>query len=162
MKLIPLTQGKFAQIDDEDYDRISKWKWYALKHGTVWYAKRCSAKYEGRNFSPVYMHREIMGCKKGDKKVIDHKDRNGLNCQKNNLRFCNQSQNISNRTSRVGSSSKYLGVYFDKRNKTWVAQTKVNRKSTYLGSSKNEDDAAKIYDKTAAALYGEFANLNFK
>jgi hypothetical protein len=105
MKEIPLTQGYVALVDDEDYGRVSLYKWYAHKDPSsdpnrpLIYAQRSSRRPDGKRFT-LLMHRFILGDSGPD---IDHWDRNGLNNQRGNLRACNQSQNNAN--GRMGKHS---------------------------------------------------------
>ena len=149
---IPLTRGKFALVDAEDYYQLSKFQWYAKYSGSTFYAARNHA---GKS---VKMHREILASP--DHLLVDHIDRNGLNNRKSNLRFCTSSQNLCNTVSIRGSSSRYKGVCWHKREKQWVASIQFNKKSYYLGDFDNEIDAAKAYDKKAKVLHGQFACLN--
>lgn len=152
MMRIKLTQGKFALIDDEDYSKVVAHKWFLKKHGTVSYAI---------SKTRVRMHRLILGLT-NPKIIIDHRDRNGLNNQRRNLRICTQGENVRNTSSRIGSTSRYLGVYFDRGrcNKKWVAAIASNHVRTFIGSFAKEVDAAKAYNKYAISIHGEFANLN--
>ena len=149
---IPLTRGKFALVDADDYYRLSKFQWYAKYSGSTFYAVR---NHSGKS---VKMHREIMGGP--GHLLVDHIDRNGLNNRRSNLRFCTSSQNLCNTVSIRGSSSRYKGVCWHKREKQWVASIQFKKKSYYLGDFDNEIDAAKAYDKKAKVLHGEFACLN--
>ena len=152
-------RGKYvALVDDEDYEYLSQWKWHAVKDRSCFYAR---AWIKGKLFS---MHRLIMNTPVGS--VCDHKDFNGLNCQKYNMRNCNHSQNGMNKKPR--GKSKYLGVYFfiDRKYsniyKYIRSQIKVDGIIYYLGTSKTEEQAAKRYDMAAKYYHGKFANLNFK
>ena len=161
MKEIKLKNGGITLVDDEDYELVSQFKWLN------------SLGYAIRTKGAIPMHRFLMNAKKGQ--MIDHKDRDKLNNQKGNLRFCTNSENQKNKKPR--GTSKYLGVFFQK-NKikyitkkygertsvcySWVAVITVNGKRIYLGRFKNEIEAAKIYDKEARKHHKEFANLNFK
>ncbi len=168
MKLIPLTQGQFAMVDDEDYDYLMQWKWHASKQKTEnYYAIRSEQLHEyiGRKQGKVYIHREVM--KILDKKTfIDHEDRNGLNCQKSNLRICTTSQNQMNKLSKKNSTSKYKGVSHQKVKKWqyWQCYIMHENKHTYLGTfpytHHGEIQAALAYNKAAIKYHGEFANLN--
>lgn len=157
MKLIPLTQSKFAKVDDEDYDFLMQWKWYASRKHTCYYAGR----WEGSraNQQRFAMHRVLM--KLIDKKLfVDHIDRDGLNNQKSNLRIATASQNMANRKSKTGSSSRFLGVSWKKANRNWCASIGKDNNHYHLGNFDSEEEAALAYNKKAIELHGEFANLN--
>lgn len=157
MKKIPLTQGKFALVDDEDFEYLNQWKWFAHKRGSGYYATR---KEKNKQIS---MHRQIMSV--NDISVlIDHRDRNSLNNQRNNLRTASRSQNNANTISRKNSYSKYLGVSLFRKTKAgkgkWRASIGKDKKIYHLGYFKTEQQAAIAYNKKALELHGEFANLN--
>ncbi len=159
MKLIPLTQGKFAQVDDEDFEELNKYKWFAFQDGHNCYARRNVYLPNGKR-SNVSMHREIMKCKRNDGILIDHEDRHGLNCQKYNLRKSTKAQNNSNRRSSKNGTSKYLGVHLCKESSKWKATIKSNKKVITIGRFFSESEAAIAYNKKAKELHGEYANLN--
>ena len=152
---LALTRGQFALVDEEDFDWLSAWYWTALiRPGRSPYAFR---KVNGK---PVYLHRFIMG--DPPEMDVDHKDGNGLNCRRDNLRVCTHARNQQNysKCSTVTSSS-FKGVTWDKNRRKWMARIKVNRKFSNLGRFENEQDAACAYDEAANQLFGEFARLNF-
>jgi hypothetical protein len=152
-KLIPLSRGKVAIVDAEDYPGLSKHKWYANRAKRTCYAR---GTIEGRH---VRMHRQILTAPRG--LVVDHINRNGLDNRKSNLRICTHFQNQQNRRPALNCRSKYKGVRWSKRDKKFRAGIMHNKKSYYLGMFENEIDAAKAYDKKAKELFGEFAYLNF-
>ncbi len=164
MKHISLTQGRFAIIDDEDYDIIVCLRWHAHKitNGHRIYGFRavhsCHCPFTKKNHL-IYMHRLIMQCPTG--KEVDHVDHDPLNNQKANLRICTHAENVANGTSRRGSSSKYKGVSWLKARKKWTAQIGLNNKVVHLGCFTDEVDAATAYDKVATEQFGEFARTNF-
>lgn len=140
-------------IDDSDFDLVRK-------HNAKWYF------YEGyamcRSYvtrEKIVMHRLIMSAQKGQQ--IDHINRNRLDNRKENLRFCNQSQNMANIIKKNNSSSKYKGVYYSKANSKWLVQIKCKGVSYYFGYHENEIQAALIADIHFKKLNGEFAVLNF-
>lgn len=173
MKLIALTRGKFAQVDDEDYEWLNQWKWYAQKAENTYYARRaiCISKGKCKN---IKMHRLIMNTSRDE--LVDHRDHNGLNCQRSNLRNCTDTQNNRNRkVTKSKFTSDYLGVsvlvnsYISKTGivrKYYIASMSINKKSKHLGTfpftPEGEIEAAKCYDNAAKELYSEFVNLNFE
>ena len=156
MKRIPLTQGQFALIDDEDYEELAKHKWYAAEnHYGGFRATREAAN------RTTYMHREILGIGYGNKLQVDHRNHNTLDNRRANLRLCNNRDNSRNRKSHKNSSSKYKGVTWCKRTRKWATQIKLREGNRFLGYFASEIVAAKAYDRKAKELFGEFANLNF-
>ena len=158
MKLIPLTQGKFAMVDDRDFECISKFKWFAHKRENTFYAER-HVTINGRDIIQK-MHQFIMG-DNPLKMDIDHRDGDGLNNQRSNLRFCSRSENSMNRRSQRNSSSIYKGVGWHKGCKKWMAYIQVDGVLVHLGYFIIEEDAARSYDVMCIKHHGEFARPNF-
>jgi hypothetical protein len=150
VRRIPLGDGLFATVDADDYVMVSKYKWYAKRHGATIYA---TCLREGR---VVYMHRMIMGARRGT--IVDHIDGNGLNNRRCNLRVCTHQQNRANRGS-CGGSSRFVGVYWN--GKRWQAGMRCRGKYYYLGVFDDQVEAAKARDRKAFELHGEYAYLNF-
>lgn len=158
MRIIPLTKGKFAIIDDEDYNLISIYKW-SVTGKQERYARTAInvGKYKERG---ILMHRMILGLDHTDKRQVDHINGNGLDNRKYNLRLCSNMENTRNAKRRGGLSS-YKGVFWHKAAGKWMSQIKVDYKSIYLGLYVTEEDAARAYDAAASKHFGEFARLNF-
>lgn len=152
---IKLTQGKYAIVDERDYDWLSQKRWYAWWSGGHWYVRRC-----GDNGTKIFMHRQILNAQKGE--VIDHINNNGLDNRRKNIRKCTWQQNAMNMKPHKDSSSKYKGVFWHKKGKKWSAQIRVNGHRNHLGLFVKEIDAAIAYDNAAKENYGEYAWLNFK
>lgn len=165
MKFIKL-RGKYGEIvdnwavvDDEDYEKVSKYKWYASKESKSFYA---TVHYDkpGEKRKLLKMHRLIMNIQ--DSKVfVDHKDRNGLNNQKDNLRTCNVSENASNKLTEGGKYSKYKGVGCDTiKGKVYWKASVIKYGKVYRVRCKTEKLAAIKYNELALKHHGEFACLN--
>src|SRR6202453_5284952 len=169
IKLIPLSQrnfkGKYAIVDAEDYEMLMQWAWQYSSHG---YAVR--GVYLGRDkvtgkksYKTRFMHQEITG--NFPPLMTDHRDENRLNNTKANLRQATHRENKRNvGKMRPIRSSIYKGVSLSRRkNKTkpWKAYIKVDGKLIWLGYSRDEIGAAKMYDEAAKKYHGEFARLNF-
>lgn len=168
MITIKLRKGLEAWVDDEDKDLIAPYNWYAIKMRNTHYVRATIPKSmlkEGqKQGTKVYLHRLVMGEPKD--LMVDHIDRNGLNCQKENLRIVTNAENQLNRES-AGGSSKYKGVYAARNGWTMEINTgKVmksgNVKIITITGFHTEEGAAKKYDKLAKKYHGEFARLNFK
>ena len=160
MKLIPLTRGQFAMVDDADYQFLMQWKWYAAKRPNgQWYAVRKApmTNYvkgrDGRKL--IYMHALLCACS-SDRPIPDHKDWNGLNNQRDNLRPVTHSQNSQAR-HRGSGISRYKGVSWSKRYLKWTATIYTNGKNVRIGLFKDECDAATAYNFAAEAAFGDFA-----
>ncbi|KKL21312.1 hypothetical protein LCGC14_2446720 [marine sediment metagenome] len=159
MKKIPLTQGYFALVDDEDYEWLSKHKWRVYRDKTNCYAfTKIRIGYK-EHIQPR-MHRLIMNPTVTEQ--IDHIDGNGLNNRKSNLRICNGQQNQQNRRPTRKASSQYKGVAWHKRSKKWIARITVDKKIIHLGYFNDEESAARVYDKAAKKYFGEFARINLE
>lgn len=159
MKQISLSQGKFALVDDSDYKWLNQWKWSLLRrrHQHKYYAVRGD-----KNNKIIYMHREILGLKRGREVQADHINNNGIDNRRVNLRKCTHKENQRNQPKNVTNTSGYKGVTWYKAGGKWHAQIKVNRTKYHLGYFFCLIKAAKAYDRAARKYHGDFANLNFK
>jgi hypothetical protein len=157
---IPLTRGKSAIVDPDDYYRLCNDKWFATKNGATFYAKRHTRKKDNSKHSSICMHRIIMNAP--DHLVVDHINYNGLDNRKANLRLATRRQNSIHviRTMKPGSS-KFKGVSRHTGKNKWGAQITSHGKTTFLGYFEDEIEAAKVYDEAAKKFHGEFAALNF-
>jgi hypothetical protein len=155
---IDLGEGHVAVIDDEDAPLVVGFKWYPMKtkEGNV-YAAGWKHMPPGRFF--VHLHRLIANAQPGE--LIDHVDRNTLNCRRSNLRRATRQQNSHNAGPyRKQTTSKYKGVFLCRRSGRFRARIVHNGTRIYLGLFDNEEDAARAYNEKARELFGEFAYLN--
>jgi len=163
---IPLTQGQYAIVDPEDYERLVRLRWRATKSRNTYYAIRSITVSGKRSFEMI--HRVIM--KAELKKIpyhlrkevlIDHINHNGLDNRKANLRLATRAQNSRNRRPVGRGSSKYKGVMCRKSDGLFIAEIRAGRQKIYLGCFRSEKEAAKAYDEAAKKYHGEFASVNF-
>lgn len=152
MKIIPLTQDKVAYVDDKDFERVSRHKWHAIERRYLWYA---STMIEGRT---VLLHRFILNAP--DDKGVDHRNGNGLENRRFNIRLCTSRQNLQNQHSTKKGTSNYKGVHLHRQTNKWIARIRVDGKLKYLGCFVFEHDAALTYNVAAKKYFGEFARLN--
>jgi len=161
-KLIPLTQDKYAIVDAEDYEQLRQYKWYAKKGYSTYYAGRGVRVYEDGRYEGVkqkLMHRLITNAPAG--MLVDHRNHNGLDNRRENMRVCTREQNSHNQRPYRGSSCGYKGVTLHKRDGVFEVNIRYKGNLNYIGRFKDADDAARAYDKKAKELFGEFAYLNF-
>lgn len=156
---VPLTQGQFALVDEEDYERVVaiNWQYTKTQNQRPAYASTRIYRINGTNTSKaIAMHRFIMHEPEYE---VDHINMNGLDNRKCNLRLATKSQQRINQYKQQGTTSKYRGVC-RARNK-WVAGIKVNGSRYRLGTFDSEEEAARKYDEKARLLYGKFGRFNF-
>lgn len=154
--LIPLTRGKFALIDAADFDLIRGYKWYCDVSQAGKHYARCGFWQEGKVKS-LRMHRLILGVP--TETEVDHRNGDGLDNRRRNLRVATTSDNNCNRVSGRRKSP-YRGLYLNRHGK-WTARCKKNgltRKSASFGCP---EDAARAYDQMAREMHGAFAFINF-
>ncbi len=156
IRYIPLTQGKYAIVDAADYKWLSQWKWCAVRSGNCWYA------YRKRRRKTIRMHQVLMNPPDG--MIVDHINGNGLDNRRVNLRICTRRENAWNHGRRKpeNASSQFIGVFRDKRapGKCHVRVTRDGQ-ATKLGPFDDEIEAARVRDRIARELHGDFAWLNF-
>jgi len=161
MAEIILSDGLITLVDDLDLPLLQEYTWHSMTGSSIstHYAVRHIKK--ERKSIAILMHREILGLQKGG--FCDHINGNGLDNRRENLRQATHSQNMRNsRKNKQETSSKYKGVYREKRDKRWRANITVDGKKIKLGSFHIEKDAAIAYDKAAKYYFEEFANFNFE
>lgn len=161
MKKIPLPNGQFALVDDEDYDMLMKFKWSVTKpgHRRTVYARTNVKGADGKYFTES-MHRMVLGLKKYDGKVVDHINGNGLDNRKSNLRVCEVRNNAANVKTPRNNTSGYKGVHFRKDRSVWIAEIRVNWKLHTVAYTRCKHFAARKYNEKALEYFGEFAWLN--
>lgn len=158
MKVIKLTKGKVALVDDEDYSTLNKYNWHAQSIGNTFYARRTITITKGVKRCSS-MHREILSLKGDATCDVDHINHDGLDNQRKNLRVCNRTDNMGNCKPHEGR--KYKGVHLYKRINRYSAQLCYQGVRYFLGYYDTAEQAAKTYDEKAKELFGEFAYLNF-
>jgi hypothetical protein len=163
VKTIPLhgknAKGRVALIDDGDYDLVRSRRWTVIERPQP--NGRMDGPYAITHFSRdgrrtgVYMHALITGWPK-----TDHRNGDGLDNQRYNLRPATTAQNNHNQRPRIGTSSRFKGVTWHKKVAKWQATIKLNQRCVYLGVYTSEEEAALAYNAAALEAYGEYAYLN--
>jgi len=153
MKKIKLTKGKYTLVDDRDFEWLNQWKW--LCQGTQWggeyAARRTKNKY-------ILMHRLILGVKEGE--YVDHKNGDGLDNRRYNLRNCTNAENGRNRKGlNKNNTSGFRGITRYKRTDKWLVQIMVNRKGISLGHFATKAEANKVAKLARKKYFGEFAGI---
>jgi hypothetical protein len=159
MKTVPLggekAAGRLARVDDGDYELVMQYRWNVREQkgptGTVWGAW-AKAKVPGGQGAEIYMHTLLTGWPR-----VDHRNGDGLDNQRSNLRPASAAQNRHNQRPHGQHSSRFKGVGWNKRKRKWVAQIKVNGKNRHLGYFAREEDAARAYTEASLAIQGEYA-----
>lgn len=143
-------------LDLEDYGKILKYSWHIKKGGNTFYAAT-NIKISENKRKTLLMHTLITGYK-----IVDHKNGNGCDNRKNNLREVNKGENNRNaKTRKDKTTSKYKGVVFMKDREKWRARiNSENNKRIVVGQFNSEIEAAKAYNEAAKKYYGNFAKLN--
>lgn len=157
-KRIPLTQGKFSIVDDEDYEFLMQWKWHINSNGYA--VRRPYIKGSGRDKQKcltIRMHRLLGNTPDG--LDTDHINGDRLDNRKSNIRICTRSQNLVNKKIKKKFSSIYRGVNLHKSGK-WLSKIHFNRRFKYLGYFDTQEEAALAYNSAAKIIHGEYAVLN--
>lgn len=141
-------------FDDADFELLMQYKWTLIKPANTIY---CQTRNDGKG-KMKYMHRIIMNPR--DYEIIDHKDHNGLNNQRSNLRICNHQQNNCNSRLPTTNKTGFRGVSYRKDKDAYVVTISFNNKTRYIGFFKDINKAAAAWNRAATNLHGEFATLN--
>lgn len=150
---LPLTKGYVAIIDADDADRVGRFCWTASVEKHTIYAMRKD--YSDGHCRTLKLHRFIIAAPLGIH--VDHRNRNGLDNRKENLRFATKSQNMANRVNSRPPASGFRGVTFDSNKKRWTATIAADGKTYRLGHFRHAEDAADAYRRAQMSLHGEFA-----
>lgn len=157
---IYLTRGMVALVSECDYPLVSKHKWaFQAKNAQIedtGYASRFVPLGNGKRLK-VYLHREIVQPPPG--KIAEHKNGDGLDCRRSNLRLANHIQNRANRAYEPGLSG-FIGVSRSGMSR-WRAKMEVDQKTVHLGTYATKEEAAQAYDRAVIERHGVFAVLNF-
>ncbi len=155
MALIPLTKGVFAEVDDDDVPVLRRHRWQVVK-ARISRSPYAMTRIDGKT---VYMHRLLLAAPSGTQ--VDHKDLDGLNNTRANLRLATRSDQKGNSQIPTSNTSGFKGVYRDTKGNRWRAQIHVGGTTRRLGSHRTPESAAHSYDEAARLLFGDFARLNF-
>lgn len=153
IKHIQLTKGNQCAVNTQDFD-LNEFKWSSQLNGGNNYAIRNGSIQMHRIIMSRILDRELLPSER-----VDHKDGNGLNNRRNNLRLATHTQNMQNRKKHKNNTTGYKGVF--KNGKKYIARIRVNGKLLSCGTYETPELAARAYDNAALIHFGEFARLNF-
>jgi hypothetical protein len=148
--------GEVILVDEQDYDELIKYSWHIKANTNTSYAVR-NKTINGKR-TKVYMHRSILQAKDGQ--VVDHRNGDGLDNRRTNIRLCTREQNNRSVSKRRTNTSGYKGVTWHGQRKKWQAYIKFNGIKKSLGLYINKHVAAQAYNVAAKNYHGEFAILN--
>jgi hypothetical protein len=165
---IYLGENIWTLVSPSDYHKLSNYNWYIAGNGKNFYAfrniKLAPGKSKMQGIHRMIMHDQlsIKNSKFKTKLVVDHINNDPLDNRRSNLRLATHAQNARNRKiDKSKTSSRYVGVYFEKATGRWTSKIRIKGKRLWLGRFDKEIDAAKAYDAAAKKYHGEFAKLNF-
>jgi len=144
MAEIRLSCGKYAIVDEDDFEYINQWKWYVSNKG---YAVR-----KPRSIRPktIFMHRIINNTPDGYQ--TDHINRDKLDNRKSNLRTLNNQRNHFNMPILKNNKSGVTGVSWSKERNKWFTSIVFNGKMIALGRYSSFEEAV-IIRKDAERKY---------
>lgn len=143
-------------VDTIDYPLVKDYRWHVLKVDYLLYGASTVRKPNGKQ-GALLLHCVLLP----DSEDVDHKNRNGLDNRKENLRRAAGPQNLGNtKKPRHGTTSKFKGVSLARGDNKFRAGISVQHKTVHLGRFISEEDAARAYNQAAQHYFGEFANLN--
>jgi hypothetical protein len=156
MKTINLTQNKVAKISDEDFERVSFYKWNAAKSsGGKFYAVRKEWMYDLKDSLHVSLARFILQAP--DNLFVDHINGDTLDNQRENLRLCTRAENARNRRLAKNNTSGCTGVVLANNKTSWKASVYINGKMKHLGTFKTKEEAVSARKRAEKEVYGNFA-----
>lgn len=157
MKTVPLygekAAGRVALVDDEDYELVMQFRWTAANPSADCWYPIANIRRPGRG--TVLMHQLLTGWS-----LTDHKNHNGLDNRRSNLRPATRGQNLANQRKCRSSGSLYKGVSFMAKTGRWRGRIKIGGKTIHLGVFATEVEAARAYDTAALSAWGAYAYPN--
>lgn len=160
-RLIPLTQGLWAIVDESDYRWLMQWAWCATYCPSTrgYYAIRAEVDSDGKHHT-FKMHREILSLERDDQRNGDHKNKCGLDNRRKNLRPASREENAQNASVRKDNTSGYKGLNWHKRGQTWQVRVQAGKIRKHIGYFKEFEKALAALIAATKALHGEFASFD--
>ncbi|HDR8938770.1 TPA: HNH endonuclease [Burkholderia vietnamiensis] len=147
--------GHVILVDAQDFDELSRYVWCVGNRGYAYRIRR-----DGDKRTHVVMHREILGLSRGDCRVIDHANGNKIDNRRENLRICDQRENMRNQKLPRHNTTGYKGVHRVRTTGRFAAQIRIDDRCICIGTFDTAEEAAHAYNRTAIECHGEFARLN--
>jgi hypothetical protein len=161
-RTIELTQGMHTLVSNEDYEWLMQWHWHVTKGNTTYYAVRYTRKAEVDLYpyrTRLSIHGVLYEGRITQGLMVDHRNGNGLDNRRSNLRLCTNAQNLRNHTrAPKHSTTGITGVSWHKRDKRWRAYIKVNDKNVHLGYYKTIEEAIAVRRAAELQYFGKWAH----
>ena len=141
-------KGEEFYFDLEDYEKIKGYSWFRDGDKYIVYSS-----WKDRTY--FYLHKIIMNATKEE--IVDHINRNKVDCRKNNLRKCTEQQNSFNKGIKITNTSGVIGVSWRKDRQKWRAYITFNYEQVFLGYYRNKEEAIKVRLKAEKEYFGDFA-----
>ncbi len=160
MRLLRLHGGGVAAVDDEDFEAVSqhRWRLHQTSHPETRTSRYAVTRIASRR---VYLHLWLWAhWGRARVPIVDHRNTDGLDCTRDNLRDATVDQNNRNRGKLRTNKSGFKGVRWVEPLAKWRAEISVNSRRTHIGYFSDKHEAARAYDAAAREHHGEFASLN--
>lgn len=156
MRQIPLTKGKYALVDDEDYDFLVELP--NSSRGSKWRVNNMGYAQLNINNTYILMHRLVADTPTG--KDVDHINRDRLDNRQSNLRICTAQENRRNSAINSNNTSGTTGVHYKPARNKWQARITVSYRRISLGYYVNQEDAVNARQLAVSKYFKDFAPIN--
>lgn len=159
MRKISLSNGQYALVDDEDYEKLSQYKWHVNKNGYIQRSIYLGGGRKNKKYKGEKLHHLILIPKHDEGLYIDHINRNKLDNRKENLRYCTHAENCRNRQVRADNKTGVKGVNKMHNCNRWRVRIQVNGKRKHIGLFEKLEDAMEAYKNASMKYHQEYGQV---